>query len=285
MSAEIEPSPRIRSVKVLDELFGKHRLLVRWSDGPRKGENDEVDLSQVIFNNRRFIELRDNQILFAIVRVIDLGRNLIWRDIGKNINVILPADRVYYEYLYQYEMRHYDEGDELSSALSDLKRGPILWGDNDSDEIIIDIIESKLRSLFIAYNCPITLEGWRDLAVCLISEASLGREIPIKFTTPINKKGAPSKTYENRHLLNFMAKIKEANGHLTNEEIARDLKRRMENEGRKDVPSVKTLQNLISKHGFSKGSPLPPEFVWRGRVEDAVKRASERLTAVPKAGE
>ncbi|MFM9859732.1 hypothetical protein RUR49_14750 [Pseudoxanthobacter sp. M-2] len=282
MSADIDPPPRIRSVKILDELFGKHRLLVRWSDGPRKGESDEVDLSQVVFNRSRFTELRDNQFLFAIARVADFGENIIWRDIAKGINIKLPAQHVYYEWLDQNEARSYSEDEEFSSAWKELSRGPILWAESESEEFIIDLIETRLRSLFVAYDCPMTLEGWRTLAVRLISEGSLGRELPLKITTPINKQGAPSKSYNHLHLLKYMSKIKDANSRMTNEEIARELKRRMESDGRRDVPSVKTLQNLLSKYGFSRSSPLPPEFVWRNRVEDAVHKASQRLTADPK---
>lgn len=70
------PLPRLREALPLEP----YRLRVVWSEGPRAGREEEVDLLPVIQSYRYFRPLRGAPQSFARLRLEDDGATLVWED-------------------------------------------------------------------------------------------------------------------------------------------------------------------------------------------------------------
>lgn len=72
------PMPRLREAQAVDTF----RLRVVWSEGPRAGRDEEVDLGPVIQSYRYFRPLRRTPQDFGRLRLEDEGATLVWESSG-----------------------------------------------------------------------------------------------------------------------------------------------------------------------------------------------------------
>lgn len=80
------PMPRLESVRA---STGR-KIDVRWSAGRRAGKSEQIDLAPIIGTYRIFRPLRDNDKLFATVKLVDNGSVIAW----DGADLELPADAV-----------------------------------------------------------------------------------------------------------------------------------------------------------------------------------------------
>jgi len=70
------PMPKIANLQVVEPPV----IRVTWSDGLRVGRTDVVDLSPMTDSFRLYRPIRDNEVLFRTVHLIEDGRILAWGD-------------------------------------------------------------------------------------------------------------------------------------------------------------------------------------------------------------
>lgn len=76
--------PQVASVRALPG----HKVVVDWSIGSRAGQTDQIDLSAIIDTYKIFAPLRNNDVLFGTVKVIDGGSAIGWA----GVDLELAAD-------------------------------------------------------------------------------------------------------------------------------------------------------------------------------------------------
>jgi hypothetical protein len=106
------PMPRIASLKVVEHLV----IEVVWKSGFRRSRTDVVDLSPIINLLKLYRPLRNNELLFRTVHLIEEGRVLAW---GEDEQIDMPAESV--EELAQETMTPNDLRDFLET--NDLTHG------------------------------------------------------------------------------------------------------------------------------------------------------------------
>lgn len=81
------PMPRIATLKVIENLV----IEVVWESGFRRNRTDVVDLSPIINLLKLYRPLRNNEVLFRTVHLIEGGRVLAW---GEDEQIDMPAESV-----------------------------------------------------------------------------------------------------------------------------------------------------------------------------------------------